>query len=225
MGLMRVLHDLVLDAKQEHDLAPVMKFIHENLGKTQAQLREVTIACKSGCWFCCSRWVDAKIPEILYVSRGLEERPDSILAVEGAFRKFGSLNFEERKFTVTVCPMLSDDRCSVYSRRPVACRLAVSRDAEICERSYLETNEPIPRPQVYNTTGSVYSVALTGALWRAGLDHRAYELTGGIRAAITTPDAERRWLDGEQIFAGINRRAADPLDDPGYRAMVEEAFR
>ncbi|MCB1489910.1 MAG: hypothetical protein KDJ88_20925, partial [Bauldia sp.] len=69
-----------------------------------------------------------------------------------------------------------------------------------------------------------YSLALTGALWCAELDHRAYELTGGLEFAIATEDVERRWLDGEDVFAGQRRRPGDLLDEPGYKAIIDEAL-
>ena len=121
--------------------------------------------------------------------------------------------------------MLVDHRCSVYEDRPIACRSAVSRSAETCRRSFLGTNELIPRSLVHNIVGRAYSLALTVALFRAGLDHRAYEYTGALLRACRTPDAAKRWLDGEDIFAGVARGPADALANPEAKAFIQELDR
>lgn len=224
ISLMRVLRDRVVRAREMHDVAIVMRYLHETIGRTTERLRGVVVDCDVGCWFCCTRWVDAKVPEILYLARDVGRRRDLKAATEAGFATFGQLDYAARKTEVTPCPMLVDQRCSVYEKRPIPCRAAVSRDAGVCQQSFLHTNGPIPRPQVFTVVGAAYSLALTGALWSAGLDHRAYELTGAIHRAMTTDDVERRWLAGEDVFAGVRRRDGDLLDDPNYKSIVEEAF-
>jgi hypothetical protein len=193
--------------------------------RAQSLLRGVAIDCKEGCWFCCTRWVDAKAPEVLHLAGVHGHRPHIAAAVATAGEAFGGLDYEQRKRQVTPCAMLVDGRCSVYADRPLVCRSAVSRSAEICERSYLETNEPIARPRVFGLIGGVFSIALTGALWQSGLDHRAYELTSALRIVELEEDAERRWLAGEDVFRGARHQPNDILDDPANMALVREAFR
>ena len=118
MALMRVVHDLVERAKRDRSIAPVMEFVHDNMKRAQALLRGVTIDCKEGCWFCCTRWVDAKIPEVLYISRVVVGRPDLVEATKTAGETFGQLDYEARKREITPCAMLVDGRCSVYAERP-----------------------------------------------------------------------------------------------------------
>jgi hypothetical protein len=225
MALMRVVHDLVERAKQDRNIAPVMEFVHDNMKRAQALLRGVTIDCKEGCWYCCTRWVDAKIPEVLYISRVTIGRPDLVAATKAAGETFGQLDYEARKREITPCAMLVDGRCSVYAERPLVCRAAVSRSAGVCERSYLKTNEPIARPRVFGLVGGIFSIALAGALWQGGLDYRAYELTSALRIVESEEDAERRWLGGEELFRQAHRSPSDLLDDPVNKALVEDAFR
>lgn len=224
MALMRVVHDLVERAKQDRSIAPVMEFVHDNMKRAQALLRGVTIDCREGCWYCCTRWVDAKIPEVLYISRVTIGRTDLGDATRTASETFGHLDYEQRKREVTPCAMLVDGRCSVYAERPLVCRAAVSRSAEVCERSYLETDEPIARPRVFGLVGGIFSIALAGALWQSGLDYRAYELTSALEVVENEEDAERRWLGGEQLFQQARRGPTDLLDDPANMALVKDAF-
>lgn len=39
------------------------------------------------------------------------------------------------------------------------------------------------------------------AMHEAGLDGSLYELNSALAVALRTPDAEARWLDGEDVFA------------------------
>lgn len=224
-ALARVLTEYLLVARRSHDLAPTMAFLHRSIVRSQAALAAARIACTEGCWFCCSRWVDVKAPEALHIARSLRGRPELVAAVVAANEEFGGRSFEQRKRMVTPCPMLADLRCAIYADRPLACRSAVSRDAATCERSYLRTDEPMPRPVVYNIVSRAHSLALTAGLVRAGLDHHAYELTGVLRRACSEPDAERRWLDGEDLFAGIARGPGDLRADPQMKAFLEELDR
>jgi Fe-S-cluster containining protein len=225
MALMRVFHGFVERAKREASVVPIMEFVHDSMKRAQTLLRGVTVDCKEGCWFCCTRWVDAKAPEVLYIARITADRPERAAATEAASETFARLDYEQRKRAVTPCAMLVDGRCSVYDGRPLVCRAAVSRSAEICERSYLKTNEPIARPMVYGLIGGIFSIALTGALWQSGLDYRAYELTSALRIVDLDEDTERRWLEGEDVFASAGRQPTDILDDPANMALVQEAFR
>ncbi len=224
-ALARVLTDHLLGARRTHDLRPTMVVLHRSIAQSQAGLAAARIDCSEGCWFCCTRWVDVKAPEALAIARSLRGQPARVVALVAANDDFGGKSFEQRKRTMAPCPMLADLRCSIYADRPVACRSAVSRDVAACERSYLHTDAPIPRPVVYNIVGRTHALALTAALFRAGLDHRAYELTGALRRACEAPDAEHRWLDGEDIFAGVARSPGDLLADPQAQAFLAELDR
>jgi hypothetical protein len=127
------------------------------------------------------------------------------------------LGFEERVKRPTPCPLLRDDLCLVYAARPATCRTAVSRDVAACERAFRlgSENEEIPTPTFYIEMRAGYSLALAGALRRAGFPAAAYEYNAALNAALGAPDAEAAWLAGEDIFAGI---ACDPSGDPFDRA-------
>ena len=78
-SLTRILTDLLVRAKRDHDVAPVIHFVQDSLSRSQGALEAAKVACSDGCWFCCTRWVDAKVPEVLYIARGLRTRPDRIV--------------------------------------------------------------------------------------------------------------------------------------------------
>ena len=55
-------------------------------------------------------------------------------------------------------------------------------------------------------------VILLGALAAVGLPTEAFELSGALDVALAEPDAERRWLAGEAIFASLPRNVARSAD-------------
>jgi hypothetical protein len=55
-------------------------------------------------------------------------------------------------------------------------------------------------------------VALIAALRAADLPTEAHELSGALDVALTVPDAERRWLAGEDVFRNLPNAVQRPRD-------------
>lgn len=228
MALMRVLHALLEESRDAGTVAPLMGFFSDNLTAAERAGPRKAIACRIGCSHCCHAWVSARAPEILFVKRaiGAKQREEVRAAVEEAFAVTGTLDVAERSKIARPCPLLRDDRCQVYGARPATCRTAVSGDAAICAIAFRPGADPIgiPTPDFYIAMRSGYSLALAGALRRAGYPTLSYELNGGLRAALARPDAEAAWLAGEDVFSGAAAEAADPFALPRNRRLYEEAW-
>ncbi len=70
-----------------------------------------------------------------------------------------------------------------------------------------------------------YAVALRGAFRKAGLPLISYDLNQGLEVALNEPNAEARWLSGEDIFATVQRDPnGDPMDNEDNRRLYEFAF-
>lgn len=70
-----------------------------------------------------------------------------------------------------------------------------------------------------------YLMALRGAFAQAGLRLETYEFNEALIVALEIPEAERRWLSGEDIFAGVQRDPEpNPVDDPAARWFLRQAF-
>lgn len=225
LALMRRLHDHLAKARRTHDLAPVLEYLYGRMQGSLAALRDVRIGCKRGCWFCCTTWVDATPPELIFAMRGVRRQSPKARRAASSFATFGALPFAERGRTVAPCPMLEDNACSIYDDRPALCRAAASTDAATCQKTFLmQSEEPFMAPVVYVRTGTDYALALAAALKQAGLDHRTLELMGGMARVLATDNAEARWLDGEDIFAGLQTGPHDTLADPHHAALFRAAF-
>lgn len=227
-ALMRVLHDRAELSVRRHSVRPLMEFIYANLAGGTKHIADTRIACSRGCAHCCSVWVEASSPEVFYAVAAMDPavRARAAQAVEDACRQTAGLSFEERDRMRVACPLLENDACSDYSGRPIACRTAVSTDADICLRAYrLLSGEGVPVPIVWTGLRQGYSIALEGALIRAGLAHRYREWNDSLRIALSDADAEKRWLTGTDVFANAAATNAPPtFNHPDWRTLYVQAF-
>jgi len=229
MALMRVLHDLIAEARDAGTVAPVMTFLHANMRAAELFAPSERLACRRGCAHCCHTFVSARAPEILFVKRAIPGRDGATVraAVEEAYAVTGTLGPGARGGMARACPMLRDGACQVYQARPMTCRMAVSESAEICARAFAPGAGPesIPIPEHYPTLRRGYSIALAGALRRAGFPAWSYEFNAGMRTVLARPDAEAAWLAGEDVFADVPRDpGSDPFTLPSNVRLYDEAF-
>ena len=229
VALMRVLHDIAQLSIEKRSVRPLMDFVYTNLSGGADYIQDSRIACARGCAHCCTTWVEASAPEVLYAVASMSpaERADYTKSVDDACSRTGGLSYEAReRGSTTPCPILRDNVCSLYAGRPLTCRTAVSTDAALCHRAYrLFSGEDIPAPAVWHALRQGYSVALEGALLRAGLAHRFGEWNESLRVALSEPDAEARWLGGADVFAQVPRvNAPATFSRPNWRMLYTEAF-
>ena len=229
IALMRVLHELIAEARDAGTVAPVMQFLHANMRAAERFAPSQLLACRRGCAHCCHTFVSARAPEVLFVKSAIPGRDRETVraAVEQAYQVTGTLGPGGRSATAHPCPMLEDGACRVYAARPMTCRMAVSQSAEACARAFAPGAGPthIPVPDYYPTLRRGYSIALAGALRRAGFPAWSYEYNAAMRAALARSDAEAAWLAGEDVFAEVQRDpGSDPFTLPSNLRLYDEAF-
>jgi len=167
-------------------------------------LAEIPMDCRPGCAWCCHLYVVmTTIPELLVIAEHL--RSTLAEAELADVRQRTSTTLERRrskhKFQPAVpfipCPLLVDDRCSVYEVRPLVCQAWYSADIRLCQQSEggLTANQDIMR------LFSGISVGLSAALADHGLECREVELIAALEIALNAPDVTQRWLAGESLFA------------------------
>lgn len=215
MVLMRLLHDRLEASRAAGSIAPLAAFFADNLKAAWRVEPKKALGCRMGCAHCCHAWVSAKAPEVLIAKRAIAPRDlEAVKAsVEAAWARSGVAGPAERAAMAAPCPMLVDGACRIYAARPATCRTAVSMDASLCAEAFRPGAAPvdIPTPEFHIVMRRGYSIALAGALRRAGYEAASYEFVGAMRAALAREDAEGAWLAGEDVFAGVQ---TDPGSDP-----------
>jgi Fe-S-cluster containining protein len=169
------------------------------------------MACAEGCCFCCYQTVDITAPEALAMSAYLrsqlaEKYLDNIRSrLAETTATLRDLSYEAHAQAKIPCVLLVDGVCSVYPSRPFACRAwnstSVTRCQEIFDHGDPITMIPPIEMDVYESIWEVAQGVMDG-LRRAGVDSTSYELHSALQRALDTPDAARRWVQGEDVFAG-----------------------
>lgn len=207
-------------AKAAHEFFEIS--LHNNPSK-------FPIACARGCAFCCHVSVTASAPEIFLVAAKIREKPkdrqeDFLNRVRAADQRTRQMSSRQRGANKIPCALLNDDKmCSVYEARPGACRGFSSTSAEMCRRGFEGEPVQVNTPAVWTSLRSAHKQALWAALAAEKLPVEYYELHHALRIALEVPDAENRWLAGEDIFSGVAREiVSDPAVNASNWRIVDQ---
>ena len=180
------------------------------------------MACQAGCTHCCYLKVHVTPIEILalaayvlksFSTHDLQALKERLTVLDDVTH---GMSEDERVRARVPCPLLEDDRCTVYEMRPLECRAYASSSAEAC-RAVLE--EPghwdVPlwwhRYTTFKHAQAGQLLAIAGAYGRFDV----LELNAALRIALETPDAVELWLSGTDVF---EEARLDPTD-PEYLAL------
>jgi Fe-S-cluster containining protein len=159
-----------------------------------------TLACKSGCYWCCYFTVDVRAVEVFsildFVARelSLSEQARVRREIEANSLLLQGLGEMERMRRNVKCPFLSEGRCGIYEARPQTCRNYHATDVAGCRASYEHPEnteiDPDFAPLVYQA-GGAHVDAFSSTLQQRGYDIHAYELNTALAAALLQPEAAR----------------------------------
>jgi Fe-S-cluster containining protein len=165
------------------------------------------LACAEGCAWCCHKVVGCAPPEVLRIVAYLQEHL-SAEEIENTCKRIIEVDEQRRDLKHDswaskrlACPLLVDERCSVYPVRPLTCRGFNSTDARQCELS-ASRREPVEVP-IHTPSHRLATFVLDGmraGLGEAGLKGELLELCAALRVALTVPDAAGQWLAGQPTF-------------------------
>ena len=163
------------------------------------------IACASGCSFCCYQPVRVSPAEAFFLARQIGERPEAMAAVRDTAALLLGRPADAPKVVWTRCPLLDQaGRCTVYAARPLACHSHVSIDVNDCKNAYPQPGDAVVRvPRPYDDLRNSCQMILQASLRLNGLPDTHYELNAALQVVMDTDNAEKRWLRGENIFAGL----------------------
>jgi Fe-S-cluster containining protein len=180
------------------------------------------VACRAGCWFCCTIPVAVTVFEAAMVKsviltlpletqQAIWERLEEHIAAQDqavADADGQHIPFHHR------CPLLNDEgRCSVYEGRPLACRSLLSLDADRCRRWFLEDDQgDLSIPFTLTNNAAITGIPqLMITLNEGNLDHYPnYELASALYTLWKDPDRFNDWQRGA-LFArdGFPRMAEE----------------
>jgi Fe-S-cluster containining protein len=161
-----------------------------------------TLACRSGCTWCCYFSVDVRAVEAIAILDFVEhtftaEQKARVLAeVRANSAALKNLDEMERMRRNLKCAFLIEGRCSIYAARPQTCRNYHATDAAGCQQSYEDPDnldiDPEFAPYVYQA-GGAHVDAFTSAMREAGYDSDVYEFNNALEAALSEPGVRERF--------------------------------
>jgi Fe-S-cluster containining protein len=171
-----------------------------------------TLACRTGCTWCCYFTVDVRAVEVFKVldfvegSFTEEEKARVYAEVRANSATLKSLDEDARATRNIKCPFLYEGRCSIYPVRPQSCRNYHATDVAGCRQSYEDPEnldiDPEFAAYVYQS-GAAHVEAFSGAMRDSGLDVSAYEFSCALDAAMSQPAARERFAAGLEPFVGL----------------------
>lgn len=174
--------------------------------------RVTNIECRAGCAHCCNLRVVAFPFEVvaiyMHLVRQLSETElsDTKLRVNEQFDLIRNLSPDEHFTTNVECPLLQNERCSVYKVRPLSCAGYHSTSEAACK----ESND---NPDITGTdAGGIPMIAsvrdilaaqhgvATQVLKLENDDSEQYELIRALKQIFDDPTLVQKWEAGRSIF-------------------------
>lgn len=210
LGVALLLYEALTDAGSLRPASAAAALAEDVLDRSLAAIeRDTAIACRRGCSHCCVTVASVTPPEVFRVAGWLvaegSRLPEqlSVAAVLARCDAKAGASIAQMLSAKQPCPALVDHACGVHPSRPINCRQFFSTSLEACIARFGNDQGEIPFVTAAIDRGLLARILLLGAMRAAGRPDTSFELSGALRVALTLPDAERRWLAGEDVFQGV----------------------
>lgn len=162
------------------------------------------LACGEGCAWCCHMVVVVDAVTLLALAGDPAPPPLPDPARGPAARRWRLADRQPAApaFAWT-CPLLADDRCVVYDRRPPICRAQNAFRADDCRDKVRGGGGRVVGDAVPPALVGAVADGLAQGFDALGLDpaDARLELTAALAVARAHPDPARAWLSGAPLFA------------------------
>jgi hypothetical protein len=187
------------------------------------------IACKGDCPACCVLRVAATAPEVFLLARfvlanaaGLAERGVNLQQrIAETSSVVGGHSERERMALRRECPFMEAGHCLAYRVRPLACCGHASYDEGSCTEAIAGEREEAAISEPHLVVRSLVQNAMMSSVHAAGLAWRLYELIQALDLALSIPEAEAKWVRGQDPLLS----AAIAEFDMREAAVTFEAMR
>lgn len=203
LGMGLVIRDKLADASSATRAADAAALAEQMLEKTVQKMPQApAYQCAKGCNFCCHSAVSVSAPEVFRIVNLIAASPAADRgAVLARARSRTASTLDAVLSLRSPCPLLVDGACSVYAERPMGCRQFVSTNLEGCRTAFEAGRSDLPFVPAAANAGLVVRSLLLSAAATLGLKAESYELSSALAVALAEPEAERRWLAGEDVLA------------------------
>ncbi len=158
-----------------------------------AERQNIKVACFKGCHWCCHQAVFANSYELHFLSEKIKDKFSANELAE-------ILNKTEEKSSITSklteeqilkykfpCPLLVEGACSIYSARPMACRIYLSTKLDTCLEFYNHPENESNFPALIEfplRAGRMLNEGFRAALKEHGIETAEFRLEEGLRIVL-----------------------------------------
>lgn len=227
LGMGLVMRDRLADAGAENRAGAAAELAQSMLDRTlQKMPQSASVQCSRGCFYCCHSVVTVSAPEVFRIVRLLSSEAPRPAALDKAavIERAKARTRPTMEAVLSLrhpCPLLIDNECSVHEVRPMGCRQFLSTDVAGCRSSFDKGVGQMPFIPAAANAGLIVRSLLMGAGASLGLKPELYELSSALATALAEPDAERRWLAGEDVFAAALKMPLPPNMEDGVKRWSE----
>jgi Fe-S-cluster containining protein len=167
-----------------------------------------TVACRSGCDFCCRVPVDVQAHEVFYAAEHIqlhfsEDALTALIAKLAEHRtRIAAYAGSQRDHSRQACALLVDGACSIYDGRPQPCRAHHASDAARCATHMTDPTVDLTKVYIPALRARMFAVMLgvDEAMESAGYDERAYDFGSALHEALTNSLCLASWLRRQNAF-------------------------
>lgn len=189
-----------------------IELFEANFNAILAQIRILdpafNVACAAGCSYCCSSHITLMPQEAfniaLHMARNFpedifEELSGLCCGIASELEKMSLAEFAGKYFRS--CPLLVDDKCSIYDVRPVLARNWISTDLKACIASYESGNTiTVPQNSLIMVQKELIYAGAAAYLDGFGINGQICSFIPLLAAAMTDFEGTySRWLAGERL--------------------------
>lgn len=158
-----------------------------------AERQNLNVACFNGCEWCCHQAVYANSYEIHFLSEEIknnispEELSNLIIRNENKYSVTSKLSDNEILKYKHPCPLLKNSSCSIYSARPMACRIYLSTKLETCIEFFDHPENESNYPALMDfplRAGRMMNEGFRAALKEIGVKTTEFRLEEGLEITL-----------------------------------------
>lgn len=151
--------------------------------------------CAAGCAYCCRKpGVLVTIPELMRildhvdVTFGASSRSTLTERARRYVQQLEGRGFSDACSASIPCPLLVDERCSVYDVRPLVCRGYNSTSADACRRAHDDPDVLVPIFSLIKDVTDGATVGIAQELKEFGINNALVDLGTALSIALSAGD-------------------------------------
>jgi len=229
LGIGLLMRDKLAETEGANRAAAAAAIAEAMLDRTiQSMPQAKGYACSKGCSYCCHSTVAVSAPEVFRIVGAFESRSgderEAVVARAGAR---AAASFEALVNLRSPCALLAQGDCSVHEVRPMGCRQYVSTDLNGCRAAFEQATARFPFVPAAANAGLILRALLISAAASVGHKPELYDLSSALAVALTQPEAEKRWLAGEDVLVDAVKMPPPPQLAEGvqrWSSMLRDLF-